>query len=196
MDREEDVELVRRLGSPEPSVRESAFAALYDKYKDRIFSTSCRILNDRDLAADATQATFLAVFRKARKFDFRSKFSSWLYRVAVNQCLDIRRRRARVVRLSLDDPDTPETGTDLRRETPLSPEASAERGEMARRLRKAVAALSPKLAAVVVLRYMEDLSYEEISEILDLPAGTVKSRLSRAHEALEADLGPLLDQDT
>ena len=87
--REDDHELVRRLVSTNGGEAESAFTELYEKYKRRVYATACRILHDRNLAADATQAAFLTILRKADRFDFRSAFSSWIYRVTVNQCIDL-----------------------------------------------------------------------------------------------------------
>ena len=82
---------------------------------------------------------------------------------------------------------------DRRRNSTPGPEESSRRRELAQRIRDAISALNPRLAAVVVLRYMEGLGYEEIADVLELPLGTIKSRLNRAHSALEADLGPALD---
>ncbi|MCU0727280.1 MAG: sigma-70 family RNA polymerase sigma factor [Planctomycetes bacterium] len=196
MDLQEDHELVRRIRSTDRVTAESAFDALYRKYRDRVFGIAVRILNDRGLAADATQATFLAVFRKLRQFDFRSAFSSWLFRVTVNQSLDLRRRRANVARVSLDDPAIAATATirDFRRSEPGDPGEEADRAELTRLIRRALASLRPRHTAVLVLRYMEGFSYDEIAEILDVPVGTVRSRLSRAHVALQEILGHSLDE--
>jgi RNA polymerase sigma-70 factor (ECF subfamily) len=195
LDRQEDYELVRRIRSSDRVTSEAAFDELYRKHRDTVFRLAARILDDRDLAADATQAAFLAVFRKLRGFDFRSAFSSWLYRVTVNQCLDLRRRRAKMARISLDDPTTAASvgAGDLRRGTPAGPGEDADRAELARLVRAALGSLRPRLSTVLVLRYMEGLSYEEIAEILDVPVGTVRSRLSRAHVALQDILGDSLD---
>ncbi|MHC4472643.1 MAG: RNA polymerase sigma factor [Planctomycetota bacterium] len=197
MAREEDFELVRRLRSRDPEIVEAAFEALYRKYRNHVYNLSFGILNDEALALDASQETFLVILRKSRRFKFQSAFSSWLYRVTVNQCIDLRRKRARRSQLSMSEPHVAvwvENEDLLRGETAPGPEESARRKELAAELRRAIANLNPRLAAVVVLRYMEGLGYEEIAESLDMPLGTVKSRLNRAHAALEEALGPKLDE--
>ncbi len=194
MKREEDFELVRRLCSGKPEHAGPAFDALYAKYRDRVYNIALRVLNDRTLAADITQETFLGILRKARKFRFRSAFSSWLYRVTVNLCIDARRKRERRRPLSLNEPQVAAWVEDaaVRRRSDPGPEEQASRGEFERLLSEAIGNLNPKLAAVVVLRYVEGLGYEEIADILRVPLGTVKSRLNRAHAALAEVLEPKL----
>ena len=152
-------------------------------------------MGDSALAADATQLAFITVLRKAGKFKFQSAFSSWLYRVAVNCCIDLKRKRARTHSLSMTDPDVAmlADGGDYRRPETPGPEEYARQGELVQEVSKAISRLNPRLSVVVVLRYLEGLGYEEIAEILEMPLGTVKSRLNRAHAALEQDLGPRLD---
>jgi RNA polymerase sigma-70 factor (ECF subfamily) len=193
--REEDFELVRDLCARSSDLVERAFETLYERYKDRVYGTACRILNDRSLASDVTQETFLLILRKAHKFNFRSAFSSWLYRVAVNLCIDTRRKRSRRRPLSLSEPEVAAWAdrTDRRRNPAEGPETAAHREELSVAVERAIADLNPKLATVVVLRYVDGLGYEEIAEILGMPLGTVKSRLNRAHSALESQLGPRLD---
>jgi RNA polymerase sigma-70 factor (ECF subfamily) len=193
--REEDFELVRRLCSGDPAHAEPAFDVLYAKYRDQVFNLSCRVLHDRALAADATQEAFLSVLRKAHKFKFRSAFSSWLYRVTVNLCIDLKRKVDRKKPLSLSEPRVSSWvgDGDPRREPEPGPEDRARQREFRDAVDHAVNRLNPRLATVVVLRYTEGLGYEEIAQILGVPLGTVKSRLSRAHAALAEDLGPRLD---
>lgn len=195
LDREEDFELVRQLGSRNRETSHRAFGLLYDKYEQRVYATALRVLGDSALAADATQLTFLTVLRKARKFDFRSAFSSWLYRVAVNRCIDLRRKRSRHHSVSMSEPEVEAiaAGGDRRSSQNPGPEEHARRAELVEEVGRAISRLNPRLSVVVVLRYLEGLGYEEIAEILELPLGTVKSRLNRAHAALEQDLGPRLD---
>jgi len=138
--REEDFELVRRLCSGDAQTVESAFDVLYDKYKGRVFNTAVRILGDRAAAADVTQETFLSVLRKARKFNFRSAFSSWLYRVAVNLCIDARRKRNRRRPLSLSEPEVSAwlERDELDRPVTPGPEQAARSSELRRRVAAAV----------------------------------------------------------
>src|SRR5258705_13726113 len=90
-----DVELARRLGSGERSEREAAFATLFDRHRQKAFDLAWRVLGDASLAADAVQEAFLTVYKKGPRFEARAQFSSWLYRVVLNQSIDLRRREKR-----------------------------------------------------------------------------------------------------
>jgi RNA polymerase sigma-70 factor (ECF subfamily) len=201
-----DVELVQRLGSADPREREAAFAVLFDRHRQKAFDLAWRVLGDAALAADAVQEAFLTVYRKGPRFEARAQFTSWLYRVVMNQSIDLRRRerRHRMASLGSSAPGQQAAETSSRKPPatehaadPASPHPGPEQtaldAETASRVRAAIERLSPKLAAVVVLRYPKGLSYEEIGEILDLPPGTVRSRLNRAHAALREILGSSLD---
>lgn len=199
-----DVELARRLGAARRSVREAAFAALFERHKRRAFDLAWRVLGDASLASDAVQEAFLTVYRKGGRFEARAQFTSWLYRVVLNQSIDLRRRERRHRPAHAQDhpqrgsrePPGGEPGAPPEPVSPTaSPDADAVRTEQAEIVREAIARLSPKLAAVVILRYPQGLSYEEIGEILDVPPGTVRSRLNRAHAALRDLLGPSLGDD-
>jgi len=195
LSKEEDIDLVRRLRSRNRSIREAAFDALFRKHQDRVYNTAYRVMGERALAADVTQEVFITIFSKARRFDFRAAFTSWLYRVTVNLCIDMKRKRSRRKSLSLSEPEVAGWAEGVVR-TPNAtptPETAARRKELGEMIAKAIIELNPRLASVVVLRYTEGLGYEEIAEVLEVPLGTVKSRLNRAHAALEADLGPKLD---
>ena len=201
-----DVELARRLGSRDRGEREAAFALLFDRHRQRAFDLAWRVLGDASLAADAVQEAFLTVYKKGPRFEARAQFSSWLYRVVLNQSIDLRRREKRHRALPLGDAAGRESmragssqsgsAADGAHDpaSPLpGPDVAARRAEEAAIVRAAIERLSPKLAAVVVLRYPEGLAYEEIGEILGLPPGTVRSRLNRAHAALREILGERLD---
>jgi RNA polymerase sigma-70 factor (ECF subfamily) len=165
---------------------------LYGKYKDKVFSTALRITRNRDEASDVVQETFVTVLRKIRGFRFRSLFSSWLYRVAVNVSID-RRRRLREGPMGLPqagrsheaaDPDDVEFES-----RDAGPAATFDERERERRVREEIGSLSLKLRTVLVLRYIEGLSYQEIGQVLRCSTGTVKSRLNRAHRAMVERLG-------
>jgi RNA polymerase sigma-70 factor (ECF subfamily) len=194
-----DAEFARRLGSRDRAERESAFDSLFRRHSRKSLDLAWRVLRDAGLAADAVQEAFLTVYRKGPRFEARAQFSSWLYRVVLNQSIDMRRRERRHRSASLSDPartTDASSSAELAGDAPSmspSPEAAALQAERARLVRVAIDRLSPKLAAVVVLRYPEGLSYEEIGEILGLPPGTVRSRLNRAHAALREILGGRLD---
>lgn len=202
-----DVELARRLGSRDPAVREAAFATLFARHRQKAFDLAWRVLGDASLAADAVQEAFLTVYEKGPRFEARAQFSSWLYRVVLNRSIDLRRRERRHRALPLDElraggpdrgPGAPDRAAADRNSDPSShgpaPEVHAMRAERSQMLRAAIDRLSPKLAAVIVLRYPRGLAYEEIGEILGLPPGTVRSRLNRAHAALREMLGERLDE--
>jgi len=187
-----DLELVRRLGAESDSVRKQAFTVLFERHKRRAFDLAYRVLGDASLASDAVQEAFLAVYRKGARFEARAQFTSWLHRIVLNHSIDLHRKekRHRHVPLVIRDPSQPsEPGEGLTLPDgapgPPSMALESERGALVRR---AIGLLSPKLAEVVVLRYLEGRSYEEIGDVLELPPGTVKSRLNRAHAALRETL--------
>ncbi len=202
-----DVELARRLASRDRTVRESAFASLFARHRQKAFDLAWRVLGDASLAADAVQEAFLTVYEKGPRFEARAQFSSWLYRVVLNRSIDLRRRERRHRSVSLDELHAatsdrgsfaPDRATADRDTAPSSrrppPDVHAMRAERAAMLNAAIDRLSPKLAAVILLRYPQGLAYEEIGAILDLPPGTVRSRLNRAHAALREMLGDRLDE--
>lgn len=183
--------------APEPGFQ-GAFRELYELYKDRVYNVCFRICGNATDALDASQETFGILFRKIGEFRFQSKFSSWVYRIAVNASIDLRRRASgRPSLASLDALSTEsERGrsTEPRDEGNELPPAVASRHELEEEIQAAILRLSPKMRAITVLRYTEGLSYEEISAALGISIGTVKSRLSRAHAALDRELTPLLDR--
>jgi len=193
--RGEDIDLVRRLYSRDHADREDAFDTLFRKYRDRVHNIAYRVTGDRAFAADVTQETFITILRKARRFDFRAAFTTWLYRVTVNLSIDLRRKRFRRPSLSLSEPDVADwvEGETAKPHDLPAPEEAARQKELEEFIAKAISKLNPRLASVVVLRYTEGLGYEEIADILEVPLGTVKSRLNRAHAALEVEIGPVID---
>jgi RNA polymerase sigma-70 factor (ECF subfamily) len=161
-----------------------AFRALFERHKDKVYSIALRYSGDETAAMDIAQDTFLKLFSSISSFRAQSSFETWLYRMVVNRCLDCRRREWRW------RPLLEEFAAVLR-----TPETSAVeellRSERDRQVQDAVAALAPDLRIAVVLRYTEGLSYEQISEVLGCPAGTVASRLNRAHGILGRRLAHL-----
>src|SRR5262245_60241233 len=170
MNHDPDAELVLACQRTSASSLEGEYRRLYDRYKDRVYNVCFRITGNPSDALDASQETFGIVFRRIREFRFESRFSSWVYRIAVNASIDIRRRsRGRRVS-SLDHPTGASAGvrarfdpTDPSVEVPSS---AASRRELEEEIQRAVGRLSPKLQAIVVLRYNGNLSYEEIAETL------------------------------
>ena len=193
-----DRDLVLACQRSVPGALEGDFRRLYDRYKDRVYNVCYRITGSSSDALDASQETFGIVFRRVREFRFQSRFSSWVYRIAVNASIDLKRRSSTRRLASLDalrDTVQPESARfDPSDEAAEMPSNAASRHELELEIQRAIGRLSPKLRAITVLRYIENLSYEELAETLSISIGTVKSRLSRAHEALDRELTPVLDK--
>jgi len=157
---------------------------LYESYKAKVYSLATYLTGDAEMARDLTQEIFLKVFRDLRAFRFESSFNSWLYRLATNTCLNaLRSRRTRrevCIEEVLGTPAEIDAGSQL--------EQQQVDHSIQQAVRKAILSLKPPLRAVVVLRYIENLSYGEIAEALSCSEGTVASRLSRAHRLLERKL--------
>lgn len=180
---------------------EGPFRALYELYKDRVYNVCFRISGNANDALDASQETFGILFRKLPEFRFQSKFSSWVYRIAVNASIDLRRRSRRLTSIESIGQESGrerdgglESAHDIRDERAEHPVQAMTRQELEGQIQSAIDRLSPKLRAITVLRYIEALSYEEIAEALQVSLGTVKSRLARAHDSLDRELTPILDR--
>lgn len=176
-DREISAEIIEacRLGDRD------AFRALYDAYKDRVYSISLYFFHgDPAAASDVSQQVFLKLMTRIGQFRGDAGFSTWLYRLVVNACMDAARRSKPDVTLSEEF------------SKPGSPEEDYARAQMANSVRAAVSALPPRFRIAVLLRYFEDLSYEQMAEALDCSMGTVASRLSRGHKILAERLQGLM----
>jgi RNA polymerase sigma-70 factor (ECF subfamily) len=173
-----DEELVRAYLNGDPG----AFDALVTRYQQRVYAVALRMCGDPEDARDATQNALISALRNLRSFRAEAKLSTWLHRLAVNASLDvIRRRRPSASLEELSD----------RRSEGTSPEESAVTADRARSVHRALAALSPEHRAVVVLHDLQQQDYAEVAEILDIPVGTVKSRIHRARIELAKLLGHL-----
>lgn len=168
------------------------FEEIVLKYQDRLYNL-CRYMTGsaRD-AEDITQDTFIKAYQNLGKFRDTGSFSAWLYRIAVNGCLDYRRRPI-LESLFRTSPDGKESAVDPRSNTP-TPEESLQSKQASLAVEKGLSSLSGKLKAVIVLNEIEGLSYEEVSEVLGISVGTVKSRLARAREELRRRLKRLTEQ--
>jgi len=195
-----DTQLIRRCQATPLEGLEGAFRELYDLYKDRVYNVCFRITGNSADALDAAQETFGILFRKIGGFRFESKFSSWVYRIAVNASIDLKRRVSTRSVTSLDgigDSDAREYDgprLDMTEDAGEGPMRMAGKRELEVEVQRAILRLSPKMRAITVLRYIEDLTYEQIAESLQISIGTVKSRLARAHQALDRELTPVLDK--
>ena len=152
-----------------------AFRVLYETYKDRVYSIAVHFFHgDRAMASDVTQQVFLKLMTSIRQFRGDAEFTTWLYRLVVNACLDVARsRKANADSFRMDAVAAPG-----------SQEQDYAHTQMANSVREAVSALPSKFRIAVLLRYFDDLSYEEMAKALDCSMGTVASRLSRGHKLL------------
>jgi RNA polymerase sigma-70 factor (ECF subfamily) len=170
-----------------------AFGEIVRRWERRIFALAFGMLGREEDARDATQETFLAAFRNLRGFRGEAKVSSWLHRIAVNQCIT-RQRRAKVRNeAGLDD----EAEKDAARfATPLeiSPARLVEGIERSVAVRRAVNSLPVELRQIIVMKEFEDLTFREIADVLELPLSTVKSRLYTAFRQLQMRLERFGDQ--
>jgi len=165
-----------------------AFTELVTRHERRVYGLCLRILGDREDAADATQDAFLVVVRKLEQFRGESAFSTWLHRVTVNVCYDhLRKTRRRPVLHRLDDDrPEPETGPPV----PDHADAVAVSHDVA----AALAEVPEGFRVALVLADVQDLPYEEIARVLDVPVGTVKSRVHRGRIALAQAMGLSADR--
>jgi RNA polymerase sigma-70 factor (ECF subfamily) len=191
MSDENDLDLVRRCQSESSAESDQAFRELVERYQDRVFNTSLRVLGNAADAADVTQEVFLTVFRKLAEFQFSSRLFTWIYRITVNLSID-RRRRARALPPTLSESGGMSLGT-IEDRGASGADAWSETEFVEHKVQGAISKLSPKLRSIVVLRYIEGLAYDEIADVLECSVGTVKSRLNRAHTSLEEYLRPALD---
>ena len=151
-----------------------AFEVLIREYQRPVYNAAYRILGNPDDAADATQAAFLKVFENLDRYDPSYKFFSWIYRIAINESIN-QRKKSREQQL-LDD-NQPAAGG--------GPDSTAEADDLASGIQDGLMALNDDYRTVVVLRHFSDLSYRQISEVLEIPEKTVKSRLYSARQLMK-----------
>jgi len=176
---------------------QQAFGRLVDEYKDKIYSYVSRMLGDPYEAEDVTQEAFVRAYRSLPRFRGASSFHTWLYRIASNLAIDVVRRRKRgdVAAFSLDEPlesDDGEYEREIADDTGSPEDASGTR-ETQVAVRRAIMELPEKLRDVMILYELQGETYEDIAEILDVPLGTVKSRLFNARGQLKDRLQSLVE---
>jgi RNA polymerase sigma-70 factor (ECF subfamily) len=184
--REEDIQLVARARSGD----ERAYRALLEKYQRAVFSICLRMVRNRDEATDLAQEAFIKVFASLDRYNPAYAFSSWLFKITSNLCIDYLRKR-RIDTLPMDQPIDGETG-EIQRQYAApdpTPEERLDRNQKMERLEEAIMSLPEHYRIMLVLRHQEDLSYEEIADHLSVPLGTVKARIHRAREMLKNLLG-------
>lgn len=178
-----DEQMVERALSGDPE----AFGEIVRRWERRIFALAFGMLGREEDARDATQETFLAAFRNLRGFRGEAKVSSWLHRIAVNQCIT-RQRRAKVRSETALEDEAEKNAAVFALPDDVSPARAAEYREVSSAVRKAVCALPADLRQVVVMKEFEELTFQEISDVLDVPLSTVKSRLYTALRQLQMRL--------
>jgi len=159
-----------------------AFGELVQRYQRRVYKVIYRFVKNHHQTDDLAQETFIRAFKAIDRFDLRYPFSPWIYRIAINLTINyVKKRKLKMV----------DTEVDLKT-SGKNPVNTLEKDETRKKVHQAIASLPLKLRQVLVLRVYEDWSYNRIAEVLELPIGTVMSRLSRAREALKEKLGSLL----
>jgi RNA polymerase sigma-70 factor (ECF subfamily) len=185
---ESDLELIRRFQLGDVK----AFESLVNQYQQRVANTVYSVLGRNCDVEDLAQEVFIKVYHSLKHLVLRGSFSSWLYRVTVNLCIDeIRRKKLRRF-FSIET--VSEDELDVHRHPPAEASAVLEGKELAQTIENAIGELKPEHRIVIVLRDVEGVSQDEMSEILNLPIGTVKSRIFRAREELRKKLEPYLEE--
>jgi RNA polymerase sigma-70 factor (ECF subfamily) len=166
-----------------------AFRLLFERYQDKVFSISLYYFKgDEACARDVTQAVFLKLMTKIEQFRRDAEFTTWLYRLVVNACMDEQRKRRRFLPFG--------EGFEMSRKPIAEREAQGAeeryaRIELADSVKAAIAELKPKLRLPILLKYVEGLSYEEMARVLDCSKGTIASRMNRGHKILARRLSHL-----
>jgi len=189
--RELDLEQVRAAQAGD----RDAFDALITRYKDVVYAVAYRFARDPDLALDLAQDVFIRAYRGIKSFRGRSSFSTWLYRIAMNTCIDYTRKYSRSV-ASLSVPEEVAEFADTlpgERGPFLGPSERALAGELGEQIQRAIDALPPYHKSVFVLYEIEGLSYKEIADVVGCSIGTVMSRLHYARKKLRVMLAPYVD---
>ncbi|HZF14200.1 MAG TPA: sigma-70 family RNA polymerase sigma factor [Thermoanaerobaculia bacterium] len=168
-----------RAGSPE------AFRELVLRFERPVYGLILRMVRDPSTAEELAQDVFWKAYRRLDSYDPERRFGSWLFKIAHNTTIDhLRKSAPDLVSLEAGDDEGGGLAAVLSDPAAESPEAAAERSDLARDLQRAIATLRPEYREAVVLRHQEGLSYEEISETMGLPLGTIKTHLHRARKEL------------
>jgi len=192
----DDTEGMQTISSDEQIVKLAlsgdgdAFGEIVKRWERKIFALTYGMLGREEDARDATQDTFLAAFRSLRGFRGEAKVSSWLHRIAVNQCIS-RQRRTKVRGESALEDEVDVDGSSFFAPAHSSPALAAETNQQTKLVRSAVMALPAELRQVIVMKEFEELTFHEIAEALELPLSTVKSRLYTALKQLRLRLSKM-----
>lgn len=184
---ENGLELISRIASGD----KFAFEELVLLHQQKIYSLCLRMSGNEDDAYDLAQDTFIKAYKSISSFKMESSISTWLYRIASNTCIDFLRRKKKRFKIVIEIDDESEAFSEIP-DTSLSPQKLLEKKELREAIAEALLKLSPQHRQIVILRDINELTYTEIAEILELGEGTVKSRLSRAREQLRRALGNII----
>ena len=174
-----------------------AFEELILKHEKIVYNLALRMMNHSEDAMDISQEVFLKAYRSLSNFDERSAFSTWLYRITHNTCIDEIRKRKGKQTYSLEEDLESEDGSMQRQvaDDGDTPEESLMRKEQKSEILRALDTLSEEHKAAIILRDVKGMSYEEIAEILELSLGTVKSRINRARNQLKTEILKIREQN-
>lgn len=189
-EREVDQELVERVQGGD----RRAFDLLVGKYQHKIVSLISRYVPDHAEALDVAQEAFIKAYRAIGRFRGDSAFYTWLYRIAINTAKNhLVAQSRRPPQSDVDAQDAEQFQVDTRLKEQDSPEHDVLRAEIEQTIHQAIADLPDDLRVAITLRELDGMSYEDIAKTMDCPIGTVRSRIFRAREAIDARLRPLLD---
>jgi RNA polymerase sigma-70 factor, ECF subfamily len=177
--RSADIDIINRFKNGDTS----AFGEIVLKYQDKVYNLCRHMLRSAEDAEDAAQDVFLKAFQALPKFQPDASLSTWLYRIATNTCID--RRKKPIFESLFGDSGEGEKLINDRASDAPSPEKLYQSKQIDQALQENLGKLSPKLRAIIILKEIEDLSYEEIADTLEISMGTVKSRIARAREELQ-----------
>lgn len=153
-----------------------AYAHIIDNYKNQLYATILRMTKNPQDAQDLVQDAFIKVYRNLEKYDASGSFSSWLYRVAINHCMDeFRKKRYSMTQIEIDEERVVE---------PNHPELVFLKKEKSRQLERLIGTLPEDERLIILLRYVNEISYEEIGEVMDMPLSTVRNKLHRAKKKM------------
>ena len=180
------------IRAPKPMSRDR-FAELVKPLLDSLYRTAFRMVEDRLVAEELVQEACLKAYAQSDRYEEGTNFKAWIFRIQTNLCIDHLRRRAGATFIPIDTLPEPVGSAALSVET-MTPEITAIGRSVGSVVADALSALSPELRMVVMLILVEEMSYAEAAASLELPVGTVRSRLHRARSELQARIGPVLDR--
>lgn len=170
-----------------------AFEHLVQLYENKVYTIAYRLMGNHADAADLAQDSFIKIYQALPNFRGDASFNTWIYHITVNVCRDEMRKRQRRPTVSLDEPTNSNGSTYEIRSTDPGPEEELDRNETRAMVQQCLNSLSDDYRTVLVMREIKEMSYDEIAEILGCSLGTVKSRLSRARQALKEKISKQME---